>query len=289
MSAALHPVANLLQLDTRAEVHQHDPPALVAHHVVRLDVAVHQAGAVHRRERARVESRPTSARSRAPKVPCWCTTSTCARESAPSTGRPRRPPMIRAVNRDDVLMAYRASSRASWIAVALALDLSRVSTFSAFRRQVQRPPPVDHAEAADAEHAADLERPPMLRVPPSAVNKLVSAIAPWQSWSRSTVCNSRGSLGDDGPGEPVRCTRCSPFRAPSAARAAIARASFIGVDSATFQSTGSPSETAPTTDIEDLPSVGHLSWPPARRNMARCTAWRAASPVGLPRALADSS
>ena len=35
-----------------AEVHQHRPPALFAHDIVRLDVAVQQAGAMHRGQRA---------------------------------------------------------------------------------------------------------------------------------------------------------------------------------------------------------------------------------------------
>ena len=35
-----------------AEVHQHDPSAHLAHHVLRLDVAVHQAGTMERRQRA---------------------------------------------------------------------------------------------------------------------------------------------------------------------------------------------------------------------------------------------
>ena len=36
----------------RAEVHQHEAAALLAHDVLRLDVAVHQAGLVDRRQRA---------------------------------------------------------------------------------------------------------------------------------------------------------------------------------------------------------------------------------------------
>src|SRR5207249_6081447 len=35
-----------------AEIHQDDPAPLLAHHVLRLDVAVHETGAVDRRERA---------------------------------------------------------------------------------------------------------------------------------------------------------------------------------------------------------------------------------------------
>ena len=42
----------VLELSASAEVHQDDAPVFGSHHVVRLDVPMQQAGAVHRRHRA---------------------------------------------------------------------------------------------------------------------------------------------------------------------------------------------------------------------------------------------
>ncbi len=160
---ALQSVADLLELDPGAEIHQDDPPAFVAHHVVRLDVAVHQAGAVHRRERARqVEAdQRRFAGAEGALLAHHLLQRAPANQLHPQADLAL--PSIRAVNRDHVLMADpREQSRLLDHRRAGARLLARQHLQRDFRRQVRVPRPVDHAEAADAEHAADLERPPML-------------------------------------------------------------------------------------------------------------------------------
>src|SRR5688500_15953080 len=42
----------VVELSASTEVHEHDAPVVGSHHVVRLDVPMQQAGAMHRRHRA---------------------------------------------------------------------------------------------------------------------------------------------------------------------------------------------------------------------------------------------